>query len=188
MSTKVITASATANVATLVLASVDDLEAGTCVRIYGTGNNKIDGRQQLVTVVESTKTVTFTANSIGTVAPFNPPNATLVPLTTWVADADVELFLGFTAAGADADFLAQVVEAGNDWAYLRRQKAGYVDQRCRIPSPSVKEGTVLYCAALYRERGSIDSFQSFGDQVIPGNVGTMSQIKRLLGVDRAQVA
>jgi hypothetical protein len=187
MSYKIITASGTANVATLILSTVDGLEVGTCVRIYNTGNNKIDGRRKLVTVNDETDTVTFASPSIGTVAPFNPPNATLVPLTTWVNDADVALFLGIDLDGQDADYLAEVVEAGNDFAYRRRKNAGYSDSRCLIPNPSTKQGTVLYCAALYRERGSIDSFSSFGDQVIPGNVGTMGQIMRLLGINRPAV-
>jgi hypothetical protein len=188
MSTKIITASGTANTATLILASVDDLEVGTCVRIYNTGNNKIDGRRQLLTVDEPTKTVTFTSQSIGTVEPFNPPNATLVPLTTWVNDEDVALFLGLEVDGDDAEYLATVTEAANDFAYRRRRSAGYTDSRCVIPNPSAKEGTVLYAAALFRERGSIDSFQSFGDQVIPGNLGSMGQIMRLLGINRPAVA
>jgi hypothetical protein len=188
VSYKIITASGAANTATLILSTVDGLEVGGCVRIYNTGNNKIDGRRNLLTVDDTTDTVTFQAQSIGTVAPFNPPNATLVPLTTWVKDEDVALFLGIDIDGQDADFLASVVEAGNDFCYRRRQNAGYNDSRCVIPNPSAKEGTVLYCATLFRERGSIDSFQSFGDQVIPGNVGTMGQIMRLLGINRPQVA
>jgi hypothetical protein len=188
MAYKIITASGTANTATLILSTVDGLEVGACVRVYNTGNNKIDGRRKLVTVNDETDTVTFASPSIGTVAAFNPPNASLVPLTTWVDDDDVALFLGIDVDGQDADYLATVVEAGNDFAYRRRQNAGYTDSRCIIPNPSAKEGTVLYCAALYRERGSIDSFSSFGDQVIPGNVGTMGQIMRLLGINRPAVA
>lgn len=188
MTYKIITASGATNTATLILSTVDGLEVGACIRVYNTGNNKIDGRRNIATINTATDTITFTSQSIGTVAAFNPPNASLVPLTTWVKDEDVALFLGIDVDGQDADFLAAVVEAGNDFAYRRRQNAGYSDSRCIIPNPSTKEGTVLYCAALYRERGSIDSFSSFGDQVIPGNVGTMGQIMRLLGINRPQVA
>lgn len=188
MSTKIVTASGSVNTATLILASVDGLEVGTCVRIYNTANNKIDGRRNLVTVTVATKTVTFTTASIGTVAAFDPPNATLVPLTTWVNDEDVALFLGLDLDGQDADYLSTVVEAANDFAYRRRQSSGYIDSRCVIPNPSAKEGTVLYAGALFRERGSIDSFQSFSDTAIPGMVGSMGQIMRLLGINRPAVA
>jgi hypothetical protein len=188
MAYKIITASGTANTATLILSTVDGLEVGLCVRVYNTGNNKIDGRRKLVTVDDETDTVTFDSPSIGTLAPFNPPNATLVPLTTWVNDADVGLFLGIDpATDDDAEFLATVVEAGNDFAYRRRQNAGYSDSRCIIPSPSVKEGTVLYCASLYRERGSVDSFQSFDAMSMPQPSLTMGRIMQLLGINRPQV-
>lgn len=188
MSTKIITASGAANVATLVLASVDGLEVHVFVRIYNTLNVKLDGRRQLVTVDIPTKTVTFASQSIGTVAPFDPANATLVPLCTWVNDADVALFLGLDLDGQDAEYLSTVVEAANEFAFRRRQTSGYTDQRSTIPDPASKEGTVLYAAGLFRERGSIDSFQSFGDTVIPGMVGTMGQILRLLGINRPAVA
>jgi hypothetical protein len=42
--------------------------------------------------------------------------------------------------------------------------------------------------SLYRERGSVDSFSSFEAMNIPGTVGSMGQINRLLGVNRSQVA
>jgi hypothetical protein len=42
--------------------------------------------------------------------------------------------------------------------------------------------------ALYRERGSVDSFASFQDMTITAAPGTMGQIMRLLGVNRSQVA
>jgi len=188
MSYKIITASGTANVATLILSTVDGLEVGTCVRIYNTGNNKIDGRRQLVTVNDETDTVTFASLSIGTVAAFDPPNATLVPLTTWVNDADVALFLGIDpATDEDAEYLATVVEAGNEFCYRRRKNSGYTDSRCVIPNPAAKEGTVLYCASLYRERGSVDSFQSFDAMSMPQPSLTMGRILQLLGCSRPQV-
>lgn len=190
MAIKIITASGAENTATLVLASVDGLEVGACIRIYKTGNNKIDGRRQILTVDEPTKTITFTSNSIGTVAPFNPPNAGLVLLTTWVDDADVLIWLGIDVATTnDTDFVATCVEAGNDWAYRKRQQAGYHDSRCIIPSPSVKEGTLLYCATLYRERGSVDSFASFDSMALTGGPSmSLGRIMQLLGINRSQVA
>jgi hypothetical protein len=49
-------------------------------------------------------------------------------------------------------------------------------------------GQSMLAGALYRERGSVDSFASFEAMNIPGNVGSMGQINRLLGVNRSQVA
>jgi hypothetical protein len=183
---RIVSAAVVSAVASLVLSTVEGLEAGVCIRVYKTGEQRLDQRHNIATVNEETKTITFAAAGPN-ITLFNPPNASVVPLTTWVDDADVELFLGLPAAGTDADYLAQVVEAGNDWAYRRRQAAGYSDSRCLIPAPSVKEGTVLYCAALYRERGSVDSFSSFSDTPIVGSVGTMGQIMRLLGINRPAV-
>jgi hypothetical protein len=186
MTYKIVSAAVLSTVASLVLSTVEGLEAGTCIRCYKTGEARLDKRHTISTVNAGTKTITFTVAGQD-ITLFSPANASVVPLTTWVDDADVELFLGLPAAGTDADYLSQVVEAGNDWAYQRRQAAGYTDSRCLIPSPRVKEGTVLYCAALFRERGSVDSFQSFSDTPIAGPVGTMGQIMRLLGINRPAV-
>ena len=48
-------------------------------------------------------------------------------------------------------------------------------------------GTGLYAMSLYRERGSVDSFQSFEAAPIAG-FGTMGQINKLLGIPRSQIA
>jgi hypothetical protein len=186
MTYKILSAQVLSTVASLVLSTVEGLEPGGCIRVYKTGEPRLDKRHQIITVDDQTDTITFTVAGPN-ITLFSPANASVVPLVTWVDDADVELFLGLPAAGTDADYLAQVVEAGNDWSYRRRQAAGYSDSRCLIPSPSVKEGTVLYCAALYRERGSVDSFASFTDTPIAGPVGTMGQIMRLLGINRPAV-
>jgi len=186
MTYKILTAAVVSTVATLVLSTVEGLEPGVCIRVYRTGEPRLDKRHNINTVDDDTNTITFTVAGPN-ITEFSPTNAAVVPLVTWVDDADVELFLGLPTGGTDAEFLASVVEAGNDWSYRRRVAAGYDDSRCLIPSPSVKEGTMLYCAALYRERGSVDSFQSFQDIPIAGPVGTMGQIMRLLGINRPAV-
>jgi hypothetical protein len=188
MTYKIITASGAANVATLILSTVDGLEVGTCVRIYNTGNNKIDGRRQLVTVNDQTDTVTFASPSIGTVAAFNPPNATLVPLTTWANLGDVQTFLGIAVATTnDEDFLNICIEAANEFCYLRRLNAGYIDSRCTIPNPAVLEAVILYAASLYRERGSVDSFQSYDAMSMPQPSLSMGRVLQLLGCGKPQV-
>jgi hypothetical protein len=190
MSYRIITASGDTNTATLVLSTVDGLEVLETIRVYNTGNNKIDGRRVIATIDAPTKTITFASQSIGTVAAFNPPNASLVPLVTWIDEADVAVFLGYTpaAASVDEEYLLYCSEAANDWAYRRRKEAGYVDSTVAVPSPSVFQGTVLYAGGLFRERGSVDSFASFQDMTITAAPGTMGQIMRLLGINRSQVA
>jgi len=183
---RIITASVVTNVGTLILSTVEGLEVGVCIRVYGTGEPRLDRRHNIATVNTETKTITFTATGPNITA-FDPPNASVVPLATWVDDDDVALFLGFTLADSDADYLAAVVEAGNEWAYRRRRDAGYQDSRCLIPSPAVKQGTVLYCAALFRERGSVDSFQSYSEQPVTP-IGGLGQVMRLLGLQRPVVA
>jgi hypothetical protein len=190
MSYRIITASGANNTATLILDTVDGLEVLEKIRVYNVGNNKIDGVHNIATITESTKTITFAANSIGTVAAFNPPNASLNPLVTWCSVDDVEIFLGYAPAAASVDeaYLEYCVEAANEWAYRKRREAGYVDSTVAVPNPAVRQGTTLYAGGLFRERGSVDSFASFQDMTITAAPGTMGQIMRLLGINRSQVA
>jgi hypothetical protein len=186
---KILTASITAGAIRLILSTVDGLEVGACIRIYNTGEQRIDRRTQIATIDPDTNTINSTAVAGPAITAFDPPNASLVPLTTWVDDDDVALFLGFEIVpeSADADYLAECVEAANEWAYLRRRNAGYDDSRCIIPSPAVKQGTVLYAGALFREKGSVDSFQSYQEMSLTP-VGGMGQVLRLLGLQRPTVA
>ena len=78
--------------------------------------------------------------------------------------------------------------AGNAFAYRRRRESGYFDSLTTVPGPDVLLGTIMMSAALYRERGSIDSFQSFDQMGGAVPFGTHGQINKLLGVNRAQVA
>jgi hypothetical protein len=57
-----------------------------------------------------------------------------------------------------------------------------------VPDAAVKAGAVLMAASLYRERGSIDSFQSFQDMTSSAPVASMGRINQLLGIKRSQVA
>jgi hypothetical protein len=186
---RIITASVTTNVGSFVLSTVEGLEVGVCIRAYGTGEPRLDRRHNIATIDTDTKTITFDATGPNITA-FNPANASIVPLVTWVKDADVAVFLGYEpeAESIDIVYLADVVEAANDFGYRRRQQAGYIDSRCLIPNPSARQGVVLYAAALFRERGSVDSFASFQDMNIAPSIGSMGQILRLLGIPRPAVA
>jgi hypothetical protein len=109
--------------------------------------------------------------------------------TTWATPADVAGFLGVPPAEApDDDWLVQATDAANDVAWRRRLASGYVDDPSTPPDDAVKLGTILYAAALYRERGAIDGFSSFVElgQVVPTG-GSWAQIQKLWGVLKAQV-
>ena len=108
---------------------------------------------------------------------------------TWTTSANVTEFLGIAAATAnDTAYIATCVAAANAWAFRKRVEAGYSDAPGTSPSSDVTLGTTLYAAALYRERGSIDSFQTF-ETMTPSTTGfNMGRIHQLLGINRSQVA
>jgi hypothetical protein len=108
---------------------------------------------------------------------------------TWTTSANVEQFLGIaTATANDTAYIATCVAAANAWAFRKRVEAGYTDSASTSPSSDVTLGTTLYAAALYRERGSIDSFQTF-EVMTPSTTGfNMGRIHQLLGINRSQVA
>lgn len=109
---------------------------------------------------------------------------------SWITSQDVLSWLGIAVATTnDSTFVTACTEAACDWAYKQRKMAGYqAESLSVVPSRSVKLGTVMYAASLYRERGSVDSFASFTELGAPAPVGTMGQIMRLLGIRRSQVA
>lgn len=108
---------------------------------------------------------------------------------TWIVAADVLAWLGISVATAnDTAFVSACTDAANAFAFRRRKAAGYFDSLTTVPGADVKQGTILYAGALYRERGSVDSFASFNDMGAPAPIGSMGQIMRLLGINRAQVA
>jgi hypothetical protein len=119
------------------------------------------------------------------------PNGTLTwtQTCTWIVAADVLSWLGIAVATAnDTAFVTACTEASCAFAFRRRKEAGYFDSLTTVPGADVKLGTIMLAGALYRERGSVDSFASFEAMNIPGSVGSMGQINRLLGVNRSQVA
>jgi hypothetical protein len=127
--------------------------------------------------------VEFVAIYTGTVA--------FTPTCTWVTTAQLVTYLGVTIADPSDDFTlaGQAVSAGNQFCSRRRAEAGYDDNLATSPSGDVTLGTLMYCAALWRSRGSLENvFASFD------NMGTAPQqsltpiVKQLLGIDRPAVA
>ena len=114
---------------------------------------------------------------------------THAPVCTWITAGNIEDWLGIgTATAADTTFLTQCAAAANAFAYRRREEAGYKDALGTSPSGDVTLGCIQYGGMLYRQRGSIDSFASFGDGGAVTVTGLSGVIKQLLGIDRPQVA
>jgi len=113
------------------------------------------------------------------------------PVCTWVTAADVMTYLGITITNPSDDYtlLTQSVSAGNQFCYRRRQESGYIDSLTASPSGDVTLGTIMYCAALWRSRGSIETTYATFD-----GMGTAPQqsltpiVKQLLGIPRPAVA
>lgn len=114
---------------------------------------------------------------------------TFTPTCTWITAAQIEDWLGIgTATAADTTFLTQCASAVNQMAWRRRFEAGYFDSLTTSPSGDVTLGTIMWGGALYRARGSIDTFASFTEMGTAPTVGLSPMIKQLLGIDRPQVA
>ena len=114
---------------------------------------------------------------------------TATPTATWITATDIEDWLGIgTATAADAAFLTICASSASQFCWRRRMEAGYVDSLGTVPSEDVKLGTIMYGGALYRQRGSMDSFASFQSMGVAPVVGLNGMIRQLLGIDRPQVA
>lgn len=107
---------------------------------------------------------------------------------TWIDAADAAAWLGLDPeTAADDPVLVAATDAANQFAYRRRQAAGYDDEEDEVPGADVALGTTIYAGTLYRERGSADTFASYdGFPAVP--VGGLAQVMRLLGVNRPRVA
>jgi hypothetical protein len=108
---------------------------------------------------------------------------------TWITATQIEDWLGIgTATAADTAFLTTCAAAVNAMAFRRRVEAGYFDSPTTSPSGDVTLGAIMWGGALYRARGSIDTFASFNEMGTAPTVGLSPMIKQLLGIDRPQVA
>jgi hypothetical protein len=108
---------------------------------------------------------------------------------TWIDEDDLADWLGIdVSTQAEEDFLEQCADASNQFCFRRRNEAGYTDSLTTPPSEDVKLGTIMYAGALYRQRGSIDTFASFDGMSTAAITGLAPIIKQLLGIDRPQVA
>jgi len=113
------------------------------------------------------------------------------PVCTWVTASDVMTYLGITIANPSDDYtlLTQSVSAGNQFCYRRRQESGYIDSLSASPSGDVTLGTIMYCAALWRSRGSIEATYATFDGMGSAPQQSLTPIvKQLLGIPRPAVA
>ena len=111
------------------------------------------------------------------------------PVCKWITDQDVLDWLGVSPASAnDLDFVSACTDAANALAYRRRKNNGYTDSLSVVPGADVALGVRMYAGSLYRQRGSVDSFQSF-EAYAAGSpaVASMGEILRLWGCNRPQV-
>ena len=110
---------------------------------------------------------------------------------TWVTTAALLTYLGVEIDNPSDDYTLaeQARNAANDFCYRRRQESGYFDSLTTTPGHDATLGTVMYAAALWRARGSVqDTFATF-DGMGSAPVSAMTPlIKQLLGIDRPQVA
>lgn len=111
---------------------------------------------------------------------------------TWVTGVQVMAYLAVTLDNPSDDYtlLTQATSAANAFCWRRRQESGYTgDSLTTSPGGDVTLGTLMYAAALWRARGSVqDTFATF-DGMGSASVSAMTpMIKQLLGISRPQVA
>jgi hypothetical protein len=113
------------------------------------------------------------------------------PVCTWVTAAQVATYLGINIPNPSDDYtlLTQSVSAGNQFVYRRRQESSYIDSLSVSPGGDVTLGTLMYCAALWRSRGSIESTYATFDGMGSAPQQSLTPIvKQLLGIPRPAVA
>jgi hypothetical protein len=177
---------ATSGVFTLTLSDVNGIQVGSRVDIGGLPTAAWNTPDETVTAVNATnKTIQYTHGNF-TIASQEVWGQLHVE-TTWATIADVEDYLGFTAAGSDLDYLTICVDAANDKSWYWRAAAGYEDHPNVSPGSNAKLAVILLAGMFYRQKGSVDGFQSYQDMSINASVGNYGEVKKLLGVNRAQV-
>ncbi len=113
------------------------------------------------------------------------------PTCTWVTAAQLVTYLGVSITNPSDDYtlITQSVSAGNQFCSRRRAEAGYNDSLSTSPSGDVTLGTLMYCAALWRSRGSLENvFASFEGMGTAPQQSLTPIVKQLLGIDRPAVA
>jgi len=183
----ILTAKRETNVATLTLDDATGLVVGQTVIVFNVGQS-FDGFHTLTSVDLGTDTITYHSGGQD-VAVFNVPNGVLYTIITWASVEDVENYIGYEpdAQTSDEAYLEDCVNAANCFAFRRRRSAGYRDNPTAAPCSSSKLGVILLAGALFRQKGSVDGFQSYQDMTISASTGNFGEVMKLLGINRAQV-
>jgi hypothetical protein len=124
-------------------------------------------------------------------AAFYAGTVTYTQNCTWITTAQLITFLGVSISNPSDDFTLaeQARNAGNDFCYRRRQESGYFDSLTTSPGHDVTLGTLMYAAALWRSRGSIETaFAAFDTMGTPTQQSLTPIVKQLLGIPRPAVA
>ena len=124
-------------------------------------------------------------------AAFYTGQISFTPTCTWVTVANLVTYLGVSITNPSDDYTlaTQAVSAGNQFCSRRRAEAGYNDSLSTSPSGDVTLGTIMYCAALWRSRGSLENvFASFDNMGSAPQQSMTPIVKQLLGIDRPAVA
>lgn len=179
------TVSSLSDVVTLGVDDASLLSSGQMVVVTGTAYNKVNGVHQLTSVNTVTDKITYDVHNLDDITE-EASTGVVSASVSWCDIDDVEVWLGIeTSTANDLAFLGYCVDAGNSYAYRLRYEAGYKDSPLASPTPSAKLGTIQLCAIYYRQRGSVDSYQSF-EQLSTGALpfGSMGTIRQLLGVNK----
>ena len=118
-------------------------------------------------------------------------SVSFTPTCSWVTVANLVTYLGVSITNPSDDYTlaTQAVSAGNQFCSRRRAEAGYNDSLSTSPSGDVTLGTIMYCAALWRSRGSLENvFASFDNMGSAPQQSMTPIVKQLLGIDRPAVA
>jgi hypothetical protein len=110
---------------------------------------------------------------------------------TWIATSELITYLGISLVNPSDDFTlaTQARNAANDFCYRRRQESGYIDSLTTSPGHDVTLATLMYAAALWRSRGSIEATYATFDGMGSAPQQSLTPIvKQLLGIPRPAVA
>ena len=124
-------------------------------------------------------------------AAFYTGQISFTPTCSWITVANLVTYLGVSITNPSDDYTlaTQAVSAGNQFCSRRRAEAGYNDSLSTSPSGDVTLGTIMYCAALWRSRGSLENvFASFDNMGSAPQQSMTPIVKQLLGIDRPAVA
>jgi hypothetical protein len=130
-----------------------------------------------------------TADNVERIA--SPGTVTYTLTCTWVTAAQLVTYLGVVITNPSDDYtlITQAVSAGNQFCYRRRQEAGYIDSLTTSPGGDQTLGTLMYCAALWRSRGSLENtFAAFDGMGTAPQQSLTPIVKQLLGIDRPACA